>query len=392
MRIAIAGAGIGGLTAGLCLARSGHQIDIFEKVNQFAEIGAGIQCGANAMHVFDYLGLSQQLERVAVSPERIVFKDYRSGDPLQSMALGEAYESKYGAPYLHIHRADLHSILLDEFLRVMPDGLHLGSSLESFVETDSSVQYCQRGNAYDDADCLIAADGIHSALRKQIVGDVSPRFTGNVAWRGVVPVEALPDNWMDIVASNFVGPKKHMVLYYLRDKTLANFVGVVESQQWNDDSWAAKASWEELKADFAGWHSCVQSIIDAVDKEQCYRWALYDHAPSDNWMSQRVTLLGDAAHATLPFMASGAAMAIEDARILQRSLDSQTSVTAGLRVYQENRMNRTAKIQKNSARAGALYHFNSPLMRKAAFSALKFAGSAKQDFLAGYNANTVELR
>lgn len=392
MKIAIAGAGIGGLTAALCLAKSGHQIKIFEKVTNFADIGAGIQCGANAMHVFDYLGLAEQLERVAVSPRRIEFRDYRTGDSLHTIGLGEIYENRYGAPYLHIHRADLHSILLQEFLRLMPEGLNLGSPIESYVETASGVQFCEASGAYGGADCLLAADGVHSKLRKQIVGQTSPRFTGNVAWRGVVAVEALPKDWMDTVTSNFVGPNKHMVMYYLRNRTLANFVGVVKNQQWNNESWSAKAPWEDLKADFTGWHPCVQSIIDAVDKEQCYRWALYDHSPLDSWMSQRVALLGDAAHATLPFMASGAAMAIEDARILQRSLDSQMSVSRGLFAYQQNRLSRTAQIQRDSVRAGGLYHFKSSFMRKAAFSALKLVGNAKQNFLADYNANTVEIR
>lgn len=391
MKIAIAGAGIGGLTAGLCLAKSGHQIDIFEKVAEFADVGAGIQCGANAMHVFDYLGLTEQLKALAVSPESVLFRDYLSGDVLHSMVLGQPYQDKYGMPYLHIHRADLHSVLLRAFLRVMPAGLHLSSQLDSFVEKNSSVQYCLSDGAYGDADCLIAADGIHSKLRAQIVGESLPHFTGNVAWRGVVPVDALPKDWMDTVTSNFVGPKKHMVLYYLRNKTLANFVGVVENQEWRDDSWVSKAPWQELKTDFSGWHPSVQSIIDAVDKDQCYRWALYDHKPLSNWVCGRVALLGDAAHATLPFMASGAAMAIEDARILQRCLDSQTKLSDGLQMYQKSRLKRTTQIQNDSARAGALYHFDSTLMRKAAFKALGLFGGSKQNFMPRYNANTVEL-
>ncbi len=391
MNVAIVGAGIGGLTAGLCLAKSGHRVSIFEKASRFSDLGAGIQCGANAMHVLNYLGLVEPLEALAVKPASVDFKDYQSGQVLHSMDLDEAYHRRYGAPYLHIHRADLHSILRREFSRVMPNGLHLGAAVESFAETASDVRVSLSDQQQLQTECLIVADGIHSLLRKQIAGDVAPRFTGNVAWRGVVPVERLPTDWMRTVTSNFVGPKKHMVLYYLRDKKLANFVGVVENQRWRDDSWVAKAPWEELDADFADWHPCVRSIINAVDKDQCYRWALYDHKPLSTWSSRRVTLLGDAAHATLPFMASGAAMAIEDARVLQRALDETDSVSDGLNLYQVSRIERTKRIQKDSARAGSLYHFESRFMRKAAFTALKLAGESRQQFLPNYNANAVRL-
>jgi len=391
MKIAIAGAGIGGLTAALCLAKSGHDIELFEQADRFVDVGAGIQCGANAMHVFDYLGLSPELAERAVRPSGIHFRDYCSGGRLHTIELGDAYTQKYDAPYLHIHRADLHALLLRAFKLQSRNKLHMGCRVESFDEGESAVDVYFDNQTYLSADCLIAADGVHSKIRTQIAGDFAPRFTGNVAWRGVVSVADLPIDWMETVASNFVGPKKHMVLYYLRNRTLANFVGVVENKTWRDDSWVAKASWEELSNDFAGWHPCVQSIIDAVDKEQCYRWALYDHRPLRNWSSKRVALLGDAAHATLPFMASGAAMAIEDARILQRSLNESTALSEGLILYQNSRINRTTQVQRDSARAGSLYHFNSSFMRKAAFTGLKFAGGSKQDFLPNYNANTVRL-
>lgn len=391
MKVIIAGAGIGGLTAALCLTKSGHQVHLVERAAEFQEIGAGIQCGANALCVMQYLGVLDQLTRLGVSPKRVEFRDYQSGSRLHTMALGQPYKDKYGAPYLHLHRADLHGVLLDVFKQTNLNRMTLGASVESYNEESNSVQVILSNGQQLGADLLIGADGINSVVRTQMLGESPAKFTGNVAWRGVVPVERLPSDWMDTVVSNFVGPNKHMVMYYLRQKRLANFVGVVENKTWTNNSWSAKAPWEELNNDFKEWHPKVRSIVDAVDKDSCYRWALYDHSPFHSWSSARVTLLGDAAHSTLPFMASGAAMAIEDARILQRAIDQASSTADGLQLYQRNRLGRTTKIQTTSARAGNLYHFKSSLMRKAAFTAVKILGARQEAYLPDYDANTVKL-
>lgn len=391
MKVVIAGAGIGGLTAALCLAKAGHDIHLVESSPAFLDIGAGIQCGANALCVMQTLGVLDRLTEVAVTPKRVEFRDYQSGLALHTMVLGQSYQEKYGAPYLHLHRSDLHSVLLGAFLNIQPNGLTLDTKALSYKEHDNLVKVELSNGDSIDADLLVAADGINSVIRKQLLGNTPATFTGNVAWRGVVPVERLPDNWMDTVVTNFVGPNKHMVLYYLRQQRLANFVGVVENKTWTDSSWSAKAPWQDLSADFKGWHPTVRSIIDAVDKDSCYRWALYNHQPFSNWSSSRVTLLGDAAHSTLPFMASGAAMAIEDGRILQRAIEQASSLAEGLQLYQRNRFERTAKIQTTSARAGKLYHFKTSLMRKAAFTALDKIGARHEAYLPDYDANTVKL-
>jgi salicylate hydroxylase len=391
MKVVIAGAGIGGLTTALCLAKAGHDIHLVESSPAFLDIGAGIQCGANALCVMQTLGVLDRLTEVAVTPKRVEFRDYQSGLALHTMVLGQSYQEKYGAPYLHLHRSDLHSVLLGAFLNIQPNGLTLDTKVLSYKEHDNLVKVELSNGDSIEADLLVAADGINSVIRKQLLGNTPATFTGNVAWRGVVPVERLPDNWMDTVVSNFVGPNKHMVLYYLRQQRLANFVGVVENKTWTDSSWSAKAPWQDLSADFKGWHPTVRSIIDAVDKDSCYRWALYNHQPFSNWSSNRVTLLGDAAHSTLPFMASGAAMAIEDGRILQRAIEQASSLSEGLQLYQRNRFERTAKIQTTSARAGKLYHFKTSLMRKAAFTVLDKIGARHEAYLPDYDANTVKL-
>ncbi len=391
MKVVIAGAGIGGLTAALCLSRAGHAVHIVEQAPEFLDIGAGIQCGANAICVLRSLDVLEYLKKLAVMPERVEFCDYRSGKTLHTMTLGARYEQQYGAPYLHLHRSDLHRVLLEAFKRINPHGISMNANVESYSEHSNKVSIALSNGDQLDADLLVGADGIHSSVRKQMLGETPAMFTGNVAWRGVVPVDRLPSDWMDTIVANYVGPNKHMVLYYIRQRSLVNFVGVVENTSWTNSSWSAKAPWEELSRDFDGWHPSVRAVIDAVDKEQCYRWALYNHQPFDNWSTERVTLLGDAAHSTLPFMASGASMAIEDARILQRALNQASSLRDGLQLYQRNRYDRTARIQKTSTRAGKLYHFKSDLMRQAAFIGLKTISARQERYLPDYDANTVKL-
>lgn len=391
MKVLIAGAGIGGLTAALCLHKSGHQVTIVEKSKQLVAVGSGLQLGANAVKVLDYLGLLEPLSSVSVDPSRVEFRDYKSGACLHRMDLGASYQQRFGAPYLHVHRADLQNVLLKAAQIVEGISVRLGAELESFTENQQDVQL-RLGNGVElSGDCLIGADGIKSIVRQHVVADHRPEFTGNVAWRAAVPTDRLPIGWMDKITSNFVGPNKHAVLYYLRGQELANLVGVVENPNWTDDEWMTQAPWEDLKADFDGWHPTVESIIDAVDRDQCYRWALYHHKPFSNWSTARVTLLGDAAHATLPFMAAGAALAIEDARILDRCLAEQESLGDALRRYQNNRRARTAHVQRSSARLGKLYHINNDAIRRAAFSALGVLGKNQQDFLPSYDANRVKL-
>lgn len=391
MKVIVAGAGIGGLTAALCLEQAGYDVELFEQAQQLSEVGAGIQCGANALKVMDHLGLLPHLEALAVAPERAEFCDHASAEILYTAPFGKDYRTRYGAPYLHILRADLLSVLVDALKQRNPNALTLGATVTCYTEHSDGVSLHFADGSEVSGDCLIAADGIRSSLRSQIVGNTSPRFTGNVAWRGVLPADQLPKDFMQKVVRNFVGPNKHMVIYYLRQQQLVNFVGVVENKAWQDDSWISNAPWEELKADFDGWHPMVQSVIDGMDKTQCYRWALFDHTPINNWSSDRVTLLGDAAHATLPFMASGAAMAIEDGRILQRALDQAGDIKEGLALYQANRFKRTSEIQKSSRQLGKLYHINNRLALKMAFLALGSLGKRKERFLPEYDANTVEL-
>ncbi|MCH2191708.1 MAG: FAD-dependent oxidoreductase [Gammaproteobacteria bacterium] len=390
--VLIVGGGIGGLTAALCLARSGHQVTVFERSSKVQDIGAGIQCGANAVRVLDHLGLRHQIEQVSVKPREIVFRDYLYGSPLYQVELGKKYEDKYGAPYFHIHRADLYAMLYEAAGAHSSVDVLTDSDVRDFEETSDQVRVILSSGETFQGDLLIASDGIRSTIRKQIHSDKSAVYTGNVAWRATVATNKLPADFMPTVTTNFVGPRKHMVLYYLRAGELLNMVGVVEKQSHAGDSWKSKGDVRELQKDFSGWHPMVETVIDSVERDQCYQWALYDHRPINKWGTDRVVLLGDAAHATLPFIASGAAMAIEDARILDRCLTECNSVKTAIKKYQFNRFDRTSKVQNISRKFGKLYHIPNRLLLKTAFAGLRALGGKKEDFLPEYDANTIPLK
>ena len=354
--IMIIGAGIGGLTAAAVLLQNGHRVRVYEQAPALGEIGAGIQISANASRVLHDLGLEPALREVAVTPIAFRYRLYSNGDLLHEIPLGVTHERTYGAMYYHLHRADLHAILAAKVRALDPDAIVLEAAAQRFVETRDSVTVRFADGSEASGDVLVGADGIKSAIRAQVLGASHATFTGYVSWRALVPADRLPQNFMDRVCTNWCGPSAHVIVYYLRRGEIVNFVGLVEDDTWRDESWTVKSPWQKLKADFAPWHSDVQLLIDQMDKDQCYRWAMYDRPPVTGWSTDRVTLLGDAAHPTLPFMAQGAAMAIEDGVILARALTDASTLPAALDLYQRSRYERTAGVQTGSSELGKLYH------------------------------------
>ena len=388
-RILIAGAGMGGLTAASCLMKAGHKVEIYEQAAQLGEIGAGIQVSANAMHVMAELGLQEKLLAVGVRPGAYVFRLHDTGEEIQRFSLSQ--EELHGAPYTQLHRADLHEILAARARQADPGIVRLDRRVTGFTESADGVELHFADGSSVRGDLLIGADGVKSVVRAQIFGQSPATYTGDGAWRIVVPTERLPENLLERVMSVFMGPEGHVVCYYLRGGALLNFVGCVETEHASEESWTAKRPWEELKARYKGWHPALHAIIDAADKDKCYLWSLFNRPPIREWSTGRVTLLGDAAHPTLPYLAQGAAMSIEDGAVLTRALAMTDSIPDALQIYQRNRVDRTAKIVLQSSANRELFHLKSEAEIRARFAG-RNEGQDRNAWLYSYNPLTVELK
>ncbi|MBL4756336.1 MAG: FAD-dependent monooxygenase [Rhizobiales bacterium] len=389
-KILIAGGGIGGITAALCLVRAGFEVQVFEQANELGEVGAGIQLSANAIRVLEYLGLREKLAEIAAQPIRYEFKIFDTAEVLQKIPLGDTHSKKHGAPYLQFHRADLLAVLVQKAHDVSPSLVHLGKTVTGFDEDEQGVTLKFSDGTTEHGDILIGADGIKSAVRAQIAGDTVPEYTGQVAWRVMVPTSDLPKDFMELITEIWVGPGKHAVVYFLRRGELLNFVGAVDHAEWSEEGWTVKYPWSDMKKDFEGWHPNIQTILDAADHDMCFRWALNNRPPIKNWSTDRATLLGDAAHATLPYMAQGAAMAIEDGAVLARALKASDDVNECLQIYQNSRIERTTKIVNESSANKKLFHLNSTQELKAAF-AKRDISSERSNWLFSYDALNEKL-
>jgi salicylate hydroxylase len=388
MDVVIVGAGIGGLAAAASLLQRGHRVRVYEQAPQLGEVGAGIQMSANAVKVLDHLGLRAHLEPAAVRPKAFEFRRFDSGELLHRLPLGEQHEQRHGAPYFQIHRSDLHRALQDA-TRALGGEIVLNAKAIRIEENEAATVQFENG-AVAKAGLVVGADGIKSVVRQHILGPDRPRFTGQVAWRCTVPTARIPpDLRTDIVSTVWCGPKNHAVTYYLRSGDLLNFVGCVERPA-EDESWTAKRPWAELDADYLGWHPMVRAVIDQVDRDECFRWALNARTPSMTWSTARVTLLGDAVHATLPYMAQGAAMAIEDAAILARALEIPLSLQERLEIYARHRAPRTARVIEESSEMGELYHIDDAARMRQAFQERNIAKS-RNEWLYPYDPLRVAL-
>ena len=352
--IAIAGAGIGGLTAALALLEKGFDVDVYEQAPQLGEVGAGFQVSANGTRVLYALGLGDEIEAVAGRPEGKEIRIWNTGAATKLFDLGAESVERYGFPYLMFYRPDLHDVLAGAVRQRKPDAIHLDSACAGFEQDESGVTLKLANGGTVACDALIGADGVHSAIRQGLFGPDRPEFTGCMAWRGVIPVERLPKGLVKPLGTNWVGPGGHVIHYYLRRGELLNFVGILERDDWQVESWSAKGTHAEIAADFAGWHDTIHTMIRNI--ETPFKWALMGREPMPRWSVGRVSLLGDACHPMLPFLAQGAVMALEDALVLARCLDAWDEVETALARYDGARNERTAKVVRGSAENITRFH------------------------------------
>lgn len=392
--IVIAGAGLGGLTAALALIRRGRRVTVLEQAAELGEVGAGVQIGANGMCVLDHLGLWPALKPLAWQPEGKQIIHYRTGERWPLYDLGAVSVERYGFPYCMFHRADLHAVLAGAVAAAQPDAIRLGAAVRAVRQDGGTATAILESGAAATGAAVIGADGIHSVVRRSLFGADDPKFTGIVAWRGVVPTAALPPSVLEPRSAIWIGPGGHCVHYQLRGGELMNFVGATERDDWQVESWNTPGTAAECLADFDGWHADLRSIIRAVPVP--YKWALFVREPMERWSAGRATLLGDACHATLPFLAQGANHAIEDGLVLARAIDAYDDVEQALKRYESARIDRTARMMRGSAANTARFH-NPKLADPAETARIAREDfhpddvAARHDWLFEYDARTVEL-
>jgi salicylate hydroxylase len=366
--VIVAGAGIGGLTASLTLAAQGFRVVVLEKAERLEEAGAGIQLSPNASRILVELGLKEPLARRAVTPESVNILSARAGGEIARMPLGQAAEFRAGAPYWVIHRADLQAAL-QAAVNDHPDiDLRLGCQFEDVTKHAKGLTVVQRrGNARQQelAVALIGADGIWSSVRGHLFPDVQPQFSGLIAWRGTLDATALPREYTAPRVQLWMGPDAHLVAYPISAGRQINVVAIV-SGTWNRPGWSAPGDSNEIKGAFASarWPGTARMLIGAVDGWR--KWALFTLPDVGHWSEGAVTLMGDAAHAMLPFAAQGAGMAIEDAAVLAKALadctgENTAGIPAALKLYARMRRERVLKVQRLARQQGRIYHLSGPL-------------------------------
>jgi salicylate hydroxylase/6-hydroxynicotinate 3-monooxygenase len=347
---AVVGAGIGGLAIAALLKRAGRDVQVYEQARRFERVGAGIQMTPNAVKVLRHLGVEARLKQIAFRSEVRLSREWDSGKVTSELRLGEEFERRFGAPFLYLHRADLHAAIEST---VPPGVVRFGMQLTGLDREAGAIALTFADGSRVLADAVIGADGVHSVVREFLLGPEKPRFSGRVAYRSLFPVARLGEaSGRPVHHTKWWGPDRHVVIYYVtaaRDH-IYFVTSVPEGAEWmTRESWSAEGDVDELRKAYSGFHPEVRSVLQACPG--VYKWALLERDPLPRWGEERVVLLGDACHPMTPYMAQGAGSALEDAVVLARSIER--SGTDGLeeafRLYEDTRKPRASAIQAKSS-------------------------------------------
>jgi salicylate hydroxylase len=357
-RIAIIGGGIGGLTAALALERRGAETIVCEQASALNEVGAGINLTPNAIKAFRALGIEAEVDAIGSGSEFQMIRSWKSGRLISRVRRGD-FRKKFGAPNLTLHRVDLLNVLSGA---LKTTEIRLGKRAVAVEQRERAAVARFADGSEIEADIVVGADGIHSAVRKSLFGVDAPRFTGCICWRGMAPVEALPRDINTADGTMWMGPHGHVVHYPVHRGKLINIVAHLDSDAWTEESWTHECDVAELTTAYAGWNPALTRLYPCSDR--WYKWALYDREPLERWSKGRATLLGDSAHAMLPYLAQGAAMAIEDGCVLAAMIARhRDDLDAALSSYEKLRVPRTRLAVLGSRQRARENHLASPLAR-----------------------------
>ncbi len=383
--ILVIGGGIGGLALALALQRRHIPVAVFERASDLGEVGAGVMLTPNATRALEHLGILGDVETHATVPGVTKVRHFQTGEVLSTMDLGETFTQQHGHRYYCVHRVDIHNALLRAVMSNDPQCVHTSHDFSDYIVIDSGVQAHFRNGMAVNGRLLVGCDGVRSVVRRKIGFQDGAKFTNNIAWRGLIPVEDLPAHQRGPEITIWSGPKRHVVEYTIRNGRIKNYVAIANSPAWEDEGWSKRSNVAAALNEFEDWHPDVRAIITATPPETGYVWGLFDRDPLDYWSKGSLTLLGDAAHPMLPFLAQGAAMAIEDAVVLARCLASSSEVPEALGNYERLRRERTAWCQLQAREAGHLFQ------RISKKSELDGDRAERARRLYGYAAQTVAL-
>jgi salicylate hydroxylase len=390
LRIALVGGGIGGVAAALALSRRGFEPRIYEQARDLAEIGAGIQVTPNSAKVLRALGVGDALHAAGFEPEYIATRDSVSGKLVSRVPTKATYETTFGAPWYQLHRADL----LDMLVAALPQGIvQTGARVTTVTQTASGARLTFADGRSEEADVVVGCDGIHSVVRETLLGKQPARYTGHMCWRALVPTKDLPAGHVAPDLTAWMEPRAHVITYYVRRGDLVNLVAFRESKEWVEESWSIESDPRELLEAYAGVHLDLRLILEGVTR--CFKWGVFDRDPLPFWTRGCITLLGDAAHPMLPFLAQGAAMSIEDGYVLARELARGDDVPSALARYEAERRPRTSRVQLAARAQGEAIHFHSRLewlKRRLGFYRRggRNAEQLKRDWIFGYDPTGAE--